>query len=357
MSLKFYHLKVSEKYFLNSSAVRITLDVSDELKNIFSYKPGQFLSFKININGTDYRREYSISSSPFCDINLEIASKNVKNGIVSNYLFDSVKEGDTILSYPPQGSFYTELDPSNKKRYVMIAGGSGITPVFSIIKSVLHTEPESEVVLYFGNDTEESIMFRKELDLLHSQFKERFRLLYTLKDFNNEWKGFKGIVNTEELEKILSGTYDPGLSETEYFICGPAEMMKLIKDFLNNKKVPHNKIHIEYFSAPVSPEKSEKEDKGGAQYEKKNIRVILNGDEHEVNVPENSVILDAVINADLDPPFSCRSGICSTCRAKLYSGKVKMDEREGLSDSEIDDGYILTCQSHPLTDDVKLEYM
>lgn len=355
MSLKLYPIKVSHKSFLTPEAVKISLCIPGELKPVFSYHPGQYLSIKLNINGKDYYREYSLCSSPYADSDYSIACKIVKDGIASSYLFHSVNEGDTIYSYPPQGNFITEIHPLNKKLYFLVAGGSGITPVFSILKSVLFNEPESRVVLYYGNNTMQSIMFKDELDLLHLKYSNRFSLNYSLTVYDSGWIGFKGMMNLVDLESIFSKPENMIFNTKEFFICGPVDMMKLVRTFLENKNIPDEKIHIEYFKAPAA----DYSDREGIpkNYENKKIRIILDGNEHDVLVPSGKVILDAALDADLNPPFSCRSGICSTCRAKLYSGKVKMDEREGLSDSEIEDGYILTCQSHPLTDDVKLEYM
>lgn len=361
MSIKLYELKVAKKTFLNKEAVKIELEIPHSLKEIFEYKHGQFLSIQIIIDGNVYRREYSLCSSPYFENTYEIASKNVKDGVVSNYFYNNLKEGDTILSYPPQGKFFTELNSQNKKMYVMIAGGSGITPVISIIKSVLYAEPESQMILYYGNNSEDSIMFKDELDELQNKYSERFKIYYTLKEYDAEWDGLNGFVNTSDLDKMLLDADNKVKLEKEFFICGPGEMMELVKEHLTEKNYPIEKIHIEYFDAPVSPHpvtiSEDTKDVSDEIIKDRKVKVILNDSEYDVPVPEGSVILDAVIAQDLDPPFSCRSGICTTCRAKLYSGKVKMDEREGLSDSEIEDGYILTCQSHPLTDDVKLEYM
>jgi len=361
MSIKPYELKVSKKTFLNKEAVKIELEIPASLKEIFEYKHGQFLSVQLTIDEKEYRREYSLCSSPYSENIYEIASKNVKDGIVSNYFYNDLKVGDTLMSYPPQGKFFTELNPNNKIMYVMIAGGSGITPVISIIKSVLYAEPESHVILYYGNNSQDSIMFKNVLDELQNKYIDRFKLYYTVMESDTEWNGMKGFINTTDLDKILIDADNKVQIEKEFFICGPGEMMELVKKHLSGKNYSKEKIHIEYFDAPVSPDPvtvSEDTDEVSEEIIKdRNIKVILNDSEYDVPVPEGSVILDAVIAQELDPPFSCRSGICTTCRAKLYSGKVKMDEREGLSDSEIDEGYILTCQSHPLTDDVKLEYM
>lgn len=357
MSIKHYPLRVKHIKKLTDGAVSIYLDVPADLRSVFTYHQGQFLSLKIIINGEEYRREYSLCSSPYTGEDLTIASKIISGGIVSAYLCRDLKEGDILNVYPPQGKFFTGLDPQNEKYYVLIGGGSGITPLLSILKSVLYYEPKSKVILYYGNYSEDSIMFRSELDELVKKHDQRFKIYYTLEHSDDNMKSYKGRINKDDLYNILNK--DPGVREkdAEYFICGPAEMMEIIKHALISKNIPEAKIHIEYFTAPVHHEEYIPEGEEGDTVKERKVKVILDGNESEVDVPPDMNILDAAIRSDLDPPFSCKAGICTTCRAKLYSGKVKMDEREGLSDAEIEEGFILTCQSHPLTDNVKIEYM
>ncbi len=357
MSIKHYPLKVKKIKKLTKDAVSILLEVPDELKDKFNYTQGQFLSLQLVINGSEYRREYSLCSSPYTDKDHIIASKVISNGTVSSYLCNDLKEGDVIYSYPPQGKFFTELKKENEKCYVMIGGGSGITPLLSILKSVLYAEPKSKVILYFGNTSEDSILFRNELNEIKKNYENRFKIYYTVETCDNNWKGLTGRVNSKDLLMILKDNEvinDPG---SEYFICGPAEMMELVKHTLVNENISPEKIHIEYFTAPVHHEEYIPEGEVNDVIKDRHVKIILEGNEYDIDVPPDVNILDAAIKADLDPPFSCKAGICTTCRAKLYSGKIKMDEREGLSDAEIEEGYILTCQSHPLTDNVKLEYM
>ena len=356
MSFKLYPLKVKKVDKLTKDAVAVYFEIPEDLKRTFRYRQGQFLSLQIEINGEKYRREYSLCSSPYTHEDHVIASKIIGNGNVSNYLYNDLKEGDILHVYPPQGKFYTELDDSNEKTYVLIGGGSGITPLYSILKSVLFAEPKSKVILYYGSLNEESIIFKNELDELQEKCHDRFKLYNTLSVANENWTGLNGFINKEDLIRIINEN-SADKTTSEFFICGPGEMMDLVKDVLLNEKIPSDKIHIEYFIAPVQHEEYIPEGEEDDVIKEREVQIILYGSEHTVTVPPDTVILDAAIKADIDPPYSCKSGICTTCRAKLYSGKVKMDEREGLSDSEIDDGYILTCQSHPLTDDVKIEYM
>lgn len=357
MSLKLHPLKVKKLVKLTKDAVAIYFDIPEELKEAFKYTHGQFLSIQVNINDQNYRREYSLCSSPYHENDHVIASKIISNGTVSNYLYHDLKEGDVLQVFPPNGKFFTLLNPSNEKLYILIGGGSGITPLLSILKSVMFVEPESKVVLYYGNSNDDSVMFKDELIKLESKNKDRFKLYFTLIDVPENWNGLKGIIKKEVLLKIISENAGDKAKDAEYFICGPGEMMELVKQSLLSENIPSNKIHIEYFTAPVHHEEYIPAGEESDEIEERDVEIILDGMEYKISVPPDMAILDAAMNADLDPPFSCKSGICTTCRAKLYSGKVKMDEREGLSDAEIEEGYILTCQSHPLTDNVKLEYM
>ncbi|MEO8663894.1 MAG: 2Fe-2S iron-sulfur cluster-binding protein [Ignavibacteria bacterium] len=356
MSLKLHPLKVKKLIKLTGEAVSISFDIPENLKDVFKYTQGQFLSIQADINGQKYRREYSLCSSPYYEQEHVIASKIIGNGIVSNFLYNQLKEGDTLEVYPPQGKFFTQLDPLNEKQYVLIGGGSGITPLLSILKSVLHVEPKSKIILYYGNATDESIIFKKDLLELQEKYSERFKIYFTLSEVPQDWTGLNGFINNEDLKSILNDEITKK-NEAEYFICGPVEMMDLVKQTLIMENIPSNKIHIEFFTAPIHKEEYVPEGDETDELKEREIEIILDGNEYKVSVPPDVAILDAAMNADLDPPFSCKSGICTTCRAKLYSGKVRMDEREGLSDSEIEEGYILTCQSHPLTDNVKIEYM
>lgn len=357
MSLKLHPLKIKKLEKITKEAVAIYFDIPDDLREVFKYKQGQFLSVQVNINGQKLRREYSLCSSPYSENEHVIASKVIPNGIVSNYLYNNLKEGDTVEVYPPQGKFFTDLNPSNQKIYFLIGGGSGITPLISILKSVLCVETGSKVILYYGNAAEENIIFKNELLELQNKYADRLKIYFTLSDAAPDWTGLKGLVNGEDIIKIIDDNIKDKHNEAEYFICGPGEMMELAKKTLIEKNISANKIHIEYFTAPVHHEEYIPDGEQDDVIKEREVKIILDGNEYKIPVPPDTAILDAAMNADLDPPFSCKSGICTTCRAKLYKGKVKMDEREGLSDSEIEEGYILTCQSHPLTDDVELEYM
>jgi ring-1,2-phenylacetyl-CoA epoxidase subunit PaaE len=361
--MKLHKLKISSKTFETKDAVSLEFQIPEELKDTFQYNPGQFLAMQFNINGENYRREYSICSSPYLSEPLTIAAKKVPGGIVSNYICDTLKEGDTVEVYPPQGKFSPDIKPRRENCYMLIGGGSGITPLISIIKSVLAAEPGSRIVLYYGSRNEDGIIFRKKLEELEEAHKERFKNYFTLEEPHGGWKGLSGLIDKETLISIADENFGEEKFCTEYFICGPSAMMELAKNALADANIPEGWIHIEYFELPAANIKEAivENEEGKIEIEEielkpREVKIILEGEEHNVTVLPEQSVLDAAFDAGLDPPYSCRSGICTTCRAKLHTGKVKMDEREGLSDSEIEEGYILTCQSHPLTDDTVIEY-
>lgn len=319
---------------------------------IFSYKPGQYITIRILINGKFYNRCYSLSSSPILDNFLRITVKAIDNGLVSNYIRQYIEVGDEILALPPMGKFYVDIDPQNQKHYILIGGGSGITPLFSILRSVLHGEPYSQVSLLYANRYLEDIIFKRELDELQHAYPERFQLKYVLSRPPEGWNGLTGRIEGENAKKWIRELQIPDLEE-HYYLCGPYGMIENVEELLLSWNIPKTHIHKELFSAP--PTEEEIKDELSEQFPHKVI-IHLDGKTHEVTVQPGQTILEAAIEAGLDPPFACQEGICTTCRAKLYSGTVRMKEREGLSDEEIEQHYILTCQSFPLDDDVELEY-
>jgi ring-1,2-phenylacetyl-CoA epoxidase subunit PaaE len=351
--IRLHSLKVKSIRKLTRDSVVISFVIPEEEKHIFEYKQGQHISLQVEIKGERLRREYSICSSPHADEDLAIAVKATRSGTVSAYLCNELREGDVVDAYPPKGKFFTELNSGNSRTYLLIGGGSGIAPLFSILKSVLLVEPESNVVLYLGNDDKGSIMFFDELQQIARE-NTRFSLYLTLDHPEPDWTGLTGSINRQSLLEIIERADNK--SDIECFVCGPQPMMEVSKQVLLECGIDQEHIHIEYFAPPVMHEEILPEIVEHTETKDKTIKVIIDDEEHLLTVPAGGVILDSAIEANLDPPFSCRSGICSTCRAKLLSGKVQMNEHEGLNDEEIREGYILTCQSHPLTDDVVVEY-
>jgi ring-1,2-phenylacetyl-CoA epoxidase subunit PaaE len=352
----FYKLKVDKIIRETSDAVSIRLLVPPPLKDMFTYKAGQYLTLHSMINGEDIRRSYSVCSSPFEDAMPTVAVKQVDDGRMSSFLNTKLQEGDLIDAMPPMGNFIVEPDQNRSNHYILFGGGSGITPLFSIARTVLGQEPNSRVSLVYANRKEASIIFSNTISEMSN---ERFKVVHILEDADAGWSGLTGMLNDMKVKQLVNQLTNNQPTSADYFICGPTGLMQMVESSLEQIQVDKSQIHLEYFTAVAKAadndsEASEDEpiDEGGD----KQVTIDVYGDEQTITVSPGKTILEAAQDAGLDPPFSCTVGVCTTCRAKVLSGKVRMDEREGLSDAEIDDGFVLTCQSHPITNDVSLTY-
>ncbi len=350
---KFHSLKVSDIIRETVDAVSVAFDVPADLKQEYQHKHGQYLTLKFNIKGEELRRSYSICSSPVAESELRVAIKKVKDGKVSSYINDSLKVGDVIEVMTPMGTFYTEMNPSHKKKYILFAGGSGITPMFSILKTVLKAEPLSSIILFYGNNDEASIIFQKQIEVLAIANSDRLNVVHVLNiPPANHPPLLQGLMSKEKNISLIQNYVDQQ-DNNEYFICGPGPMMENVVAALKELKINEEQIHIEYFTSPVNPEDVkpiENEVKGAS------ATIIIDGDEHTVVMEENESVLEAALRIGLDAPFACQGGSCCTCRALLEDGKVEMTVNYALSASEVKQGYILTCQSHPTTPSVKVNY-
>ncbi|MFZ6052985.1 2Fe-2S iron-sulfur cluster-binding protein [Halocola ammonii] len=356
---KFFPLKVSKINRETDDAVSIQLDISG-LEDKFSYKHGQYITFKVPVNGEDLHRSYSLCSAPH-ESELRVAVKRVDQGKGSTFLTEELKEGDTLEAMSPEGNFTIALDEKNKKHYVFFAAGSGITPIFSIIKAVLRNEPESKLTLFYGNSSKEQIIFKDELDTLAQQNEGRLTTHHILTDGSSDKAIFNGRIDFGKTLELLINFCSDDL-EKEYFICGPAGMMKSVQNALADNGIEKGKIHLEYFEAPgeENPEVVKEEDKdevksgfiGDAE-----ITAVLDDEEWNFSLhTDGRTILTEALDQGADAPYSCRGGVCTTCMAKLVEGTVKMDSNFALTDQEIEDGYILACQSHPTSEKVKISW-
>ncbi|PCJ87008.1 MAG: phenylacetic acid degradation protein [Flavobacteriales bacterium] len=355
---KFYKLKVTDVRRETDDCVSVAFDVPDELKDQYKYIQGQYLTLKFDFNGKEVRRSYSFCSSPATEKEIRIAAKKVSGGQVSTYLNDKANVGDELDVMTPMGNFHTELHPSNKKTYVLFAGGSGITPIISIIKTVLHVEPLSNLALFYANRDKSSIIFKDQLIDLAEANSGRLQIHHILDNNPEGEELLTGIITPEKAEALMETYLDEDATH-DFFICGPSPMMKNVKDALEGLSVRSEKINIEYFTAVIEDiEKAEKAaDETPVGNVLSNVTVVMDGDETTFELSTDGLaILDAAHDAGVDAPFSCKGAVCSTCRAKLMKGKVKMDMNYALTDSEVEDGYILTCQSHPITADVEVNY-
>ncbi len=353
---RFNSLRVSKKVQETHDSVSISLEIPSELKPMYEYKQGQYLTFEIEKEGKKIRRAYSLCSSPHWNEDLTVTVKKVSNGLMSAWMNDTLKEGDLINVMPPQGKFYTELSSSNQKHYLLLGGGSGITPLMSIIKSVLKVEPNSKCTLLYANKDENNIIFKDKLSQLEADFSSRFKVIHSLDKPIGAWNGNTGLLYANKIISILEKE-QINFNNAEVFICGPSALMNEYTLALEKMGVAKDKIHLELFSVPVEEySKEEKSSTSTATANGSKIKIILDGTETEFIIEDNRTILQAAQDAGLDPPYSCESGICSTCMAKVLEGEVKMDENNILTDDEVKKGYVLTCQAHPTTPVVVIEY-
>lgn len=358
MSIHFHALKVKEVKKETSDCVSVLFDVPENLKEEFNFTQGQSLTMRAIINGEEVRRTYSICSSPL-EHQLKVAIKKVEAGAFSIFANEQLKQHDLLEVMPPVGRFYTTLDAANKKNYVAFAAGSGITPLLSIIKTTLATEPNSTFTLVYGNKTRASIIFFEELEGLKNKYINRFNLIHILSREKTDADLNFGRISKEKCNDLFGKLLDVKTVD-EFFICGPEDMIFSVKEFLESKDVAEKKIHFELFTTPGQNKSAvvSRESSATTAGPQSNITVRLDGRSFDFSIPLNSdtSILDAAMQQGADVPYACKGGVCCTCKAKLVEGEVKMDVHWGLEHEEIEQGFILTCQSHPLTEKVTVDF-
>ncbi|GAA0890689.1 phenylacetate-CoA oxygenase/reductase subunit PaaK [Fulvivirga kasyanovii] len=350
----YYNLKVKEIVQETKDAITI---VFESPENKINYKSGQFLTLIVPMEGKDVRRAYSLCSSPFVDEDPAVTVKRVDGGLMSNWLPDNLKVGDTMKIMEPMGVFTTEYKTDNKRHIVMFAGGSGITPMMSITKSMLTQEPDSIISLIYCNRDIDSIIFKDKLEQLQTDYEGRFRVIHILDDAPMNWQGHSGLLNHDMLVKIFERIPNWGADKTTYLMCGPEGMMKNVENLLEEQKIDKSKVFKESFVAGTIDKELKKEgaEPSDGEIVTREVTVIYDGEEHKFTVEPDSTILETALDLGIDLPYSCQSGLCTACRGKCISGKVKLDEEEGLSESELEEGYVLTCVGHPISDDVVIE--
>lgn len=350
---KFHPLKVADIRKETADSVSIAFEIPSAFKNEYQYTQGQYVTIKMNINGEEIRRSYSLCSSPIDDQDFRIAAKKVKDGRMSVTLNENVKVGDILDVMTPMGNFYN-ITSSTNKNIVLFAGGSGITPMLSIIKTLLKNDDSCNITLFYGNQNEDSIIFKQELESLTNN--NRFKLFSILDQAPNNYPAlYTGLITKEKVLSLIENHVGLNL-DNEFFICGPTPMMKNIEESLLSLQIPKEKIHLEYFTSTLDANSNTTNvtegDKVVAQ-----VTVIMDGDETTFELASDGKnILDAAMDQDVDVPFSCKGGVCCTCRAKVLEGKVQMKTNYALTDEEVAEGFILTCQAHPLTPVVIVDY-
>ena len=357
----FYSLTIADIQPETDTAVCLSFDVPDEHREKFNFIQGQFLTLKADINGEEVRRSYSICSG-VNDEQLRVAIKRVKNGLFSNHANDHFRAGDQIEVMPPQGTFYSQVNRGQSKNYMCIAVGSGITPIISIIKTVLEEEPGSKVTLIYGNRRSHSVMFKDELSFIKNRYLSRFQWINIMNDEDQGTDLLNGRIDNEKGAALHKSRLINILDTDEAFICGPEAMMSEVSRGFRASGLSDDQIHYELFSN--SSEDSEKILQKAHQRietygEEKTSRVTVIADGRSIafelaTVGEN--ILDAGIHNGVELPYSCKAGVCSTCKCKLVKGEVDMDITHGLEPHEVEAGYILSCQAHPVSDEVIVDF-
>lgn len=352
--MKSHKLKVLKVDRLIDDAVAVSFDVPEELYETFDYKAGQYLTLQFHLGGEQVRRSYSLCSSPMIDEPLRIGVKRVKGGLVSNHINDNVKAGDVIEVLPPDGRFYADVKEENYKTYFLYSSGSGITPILSILKTVLYTEPHSYVHMIYGNRSQDTIMFREELDALQQQYSDRLIIAHCLSKPKSSWFSSsdleyrKGRVDAEAIKWFMD-TYPPYAQNVEYYICGPGKMIEDTEKALQQIDVPKERIFIESFGGASDV-------KAVTAVPDARLSANIFGKQADTTIAEGKTVLRALIDAGYDPPYSCEGGVCSTCMCRVTKGSVEMKNNLALTDKEVADGYILSCQAVPTSDDVEVVY-
>jgi ring-1,2-phenylacetyl-CoA epoxidase subunit PaaE len=347
-----------------ADAVTIHLTIQQELASVFEFRSGQYITVRFMLDGKEQRRSYSMSSAPH-EHKLSFTVKKVKNGIVSTHICENLKIGETIECMPPEGKFVLTTDFDKGKTYYFIAAGSGITPVLSHIKTLLEQEPQSTLFLFYGNRNEQSIIFRQQLDSLMKFYSGQLYVDHILSQPKREkssglsglfskgtlsWQGKTGRINTKSLDLFMQD-YPARNKEIEYIICGPGKMIDEVTQYFLDQKIDKKRIHREYFSVDVTPDHA-----SDLTYLESNLIVHLDGETIEATVPAGKTILETLVSMKKNPPYSCTSGACSTCMAKLIVGQVEMKVCHALDEDEIAKGYILTCQARPVTANIEIDY-
>ena len=356
MSVAFHELTVAEVVPETSDAMSIRFDVPEELREAFRFRPGQHLTLKAEIGGEEIRRNYSLCVAPQDDV-VKVTVKRIAGGIFSNWANETLKSGDRIEVMPPHGSFTWDFVPGASNHSAGFAGGSGITPIISLIKTALITEPDSRFTLFYGNRDSQSVIFLEELARLKNRFMGRLEIHHFLAEESEDIELFNGMLDRAKCDEVLTHLIEPA-DIASFFICGPGPMMDAAEEALAAQGVPRDRVHIERFtadrpSAAIEAQMQALQSKAQGQ----TMMVTLDGRKRRVAFDAQAGnILDSARKAGLPAPYACKAGVCATCRARVVSGEVEMAARYGLSDDEVAAGYVLTCQSVPKGEGVELDY-
>ena len=357
MSTKFYPLRVRDLRRETADTVSVAFEVPEALRETFRFTQGQYLTLRATLGSEELRRSYSICTGTH-ENDLRVAIKRVDEGVFSAYANHHLQVGDTLEAMPPQGRFFTQLDAAQARLYVGFAVGSGITPVMSILKSTLVQEPHSRFLLFYGNRGFDHIVFREQLETLKNRYPDRLAVHHVLSRESLGSDLFYGRLTGDKCRTYARLLFRPTEVDA-FFLCGPEDMVFDIKSVLEELGVPPQKVHFELFATGRTGGFSRRPTSAPSRASSfdASITVIQDGTQFDFQLPsDGSTLLDAAMRAGADLPFSCKGGVCSTCKAKLLEGQVEMDVNYGLEPDEVAAGYVLTCQSHPKTQRVVVSF-
>lgn len=354
MTPKFHQLTISDIRKETEDTVSVAFDVPADLQEAYAYLPGQYLTIKATINGEELRRSYSLCSAPF-EKEWRVAIKQVEGGRFSSYANNELKVGDQLDVMTPTGNFKLSTSADHEGHYLMVAAGSGVTPVLSIAKTALHEEEKSLVTFVYGNRNINSIIFKEEIEALKNEYMDRFQVIHILsrESLGNPLQ--KGRIDKDKADQI----YRAHLSHENIsgvYVCGPEQMIMSVKDSMIDNGLPKEKIHFELFTTPTTTKQAITQPTNSPKVES-NVSIILDDDRFDIHLDSNGQnILDAAQESGADLPFSCKGGVCCTCKAKILEGTASMDVNYALEPEEVEAGYILTCQAHPTSDKLVVSF-
>lgn len=345
----FYKLQITEVKHETANAISVTFNIPAELKSAYQFTAGQYVNLKLTLDGQEIRRAYSICSSPTSG-ELRIAIKSVKTGHFSKFANENLKVGDILEVGQPEGKFTFEPSFSNQKNYAGFVAGSGITPVMSILKSVLESEPKSTFVLVYGNKSPEETIFHNELHELHLKYVGRFFVHYIFSQAKADGELF-GRIDKSAVNFVLDNKHKEKAFD-KFYLCGPEAMINLVSDVLLAHNVAQKNIKFELFSTSTADKNTSAESHNGHT----KISVMVDDEETTFEMSQKQTVLEAALKQGIDAPYSCQGGICSSCLARITNGTAEMRKNSILTDGEIAEGLILTCQAHPTSPELYVDY-
>lgn len=343
----FHALKIAAVHTLTSNAVALTFEVPENLKNTFAFTAGQYITIKHTVNKEELRRAYSISSAPSSG-KLTVGIKKVPKGTFSVYANENIKAGDILEVMPPEGRFVFEKS-SKAKNIAAFAAGSGITPIISIAQTVLESHPESTFVLVFGNQSPEEAMYLQAVQELQDKYTDKF-FIQNIYSRSQEENALFGRIETSTVNFIIKNKFKE-TSFDAFYLCGPEEMITSVSDTLKTNGIAEDKIFFELFTSSDTEDTLAEELEG-----KTTLEVTVDDEVFSLSMDKKTLVLDAVLKENINAPYSCQGGVCSSCIARITEGKAEMVKNQILTDGEVAEGFILTCQAHPLTSTLKVDY-